>query len=154
MRAIEILKTTRAKLVETVSSLSNEQLLKIPQGFNNNILWNLTHLLVTQQILNYKLSGLDMHLDEKLIEENRKGSSPSSWTTTPDIDFVKQNLVDLPIKLEIDYNNKIFTSYKSYMTSLNFEIKSIEDSIEFNNFHEGIHLGSILALKKLVCTIL
>ncbi len=27
-------------------------------------------------------------------------------------------------------------------------LKSIEDAIQFNNFHEGIHLGYILALKK------
>ncbi|MGB5463369.1 MAG: DinB family protein, partial [Aureibaculum sp.] len=29
-------------------------------------------------------------------------------------------------------------------------LNNIQDAIEFNNFHEGIHLGYILALKKLV----
>ena len=30
------------------------------------------------------------------------------------------------------------------------ENTNVEDAIEFNNFHEGIHLGYVLALKRLI----
>lgn len=150
MKAIEILKTTRSALLKTVESLSDEQLKKVPAGFNNNILWNLAHLAVTQQLLNYKLSGLPMYLAEDLVEQNKKGTSPNSWSKEPKVEFIKQQLVELPEVLERDYNAGKFKAYNKYLTSVGFELGNIDDSIQFNNFHEGIHLGSILALKKLV----
>ena len=148
MRAIDLLKNIRTTILKTVEPLTSEQLLKIPSGFNNNILWNLSHLVATQQILNYKLSGLEMNVGEKFVEENRKGSSPTSWSIAPDIEFVKDKLVTLPQLLESDLTAGKFSEFKPYKTSLEFEIASIEDSINFNNFHEGLHLGAILGLKN------
>ncbi len=34
------------------------------------------------------------------------------------------------------------------MTSAGIRLESVEDAIAFNNFHEGIHLGYVMALKK------
>jgi hypothetical protein len=33
-----------------------EQLNKIPEGYNNNLIWNIAHVVVVQQMLVYKLS--------------------------------------------------------------------------------------------------
>lgn len=150
MKSIELLKTTRVALLKTVENLSDEQLIKIPAGFNNNILWNLAHLAVTQQALNYKLSGLPTYVSEQLMEENKKGSSPSSWSKVPDVKFIKEQLIELPEILGRDYEAGKFKQFNNYMTSAGYELKNIDDSILFNNFHEGIHLGSVMALKKLV----
>ena len=40
---------------------SLEQLNAVPEGFNNNILWNIAHTMVTHQLLMYKRSGLAMN---------------------------------------------------------------------------------------------
>lgn len=150
MKAIELLKCTRAILLKTVDGLTDAQLKTVPAGFNNNILWNLAHLAVTQQALNYKLSGLPMYLSEQLVEENKKGTSPNSWSKAPEVEFIKKQLVELPEILERDFAAGKFKQYNTYMTSAGYELKDIEDSIIFNNFHEGIHLGSVMALRKLV----
>lgn len=150
MKAIEALKCTRLALLKTVEGLSEQQLVKVPSGFNNSILWNLAHLAVTQQLLNYKLSGLPMYLSEQLVEENKKGTSPASWSNAPDINFIKQQLIELPETLDRDYSAGKFKQYNAYMTSAGFELRDIDDSIIFNGFHEGIHLGTVMALKKLV----
>ena len=60
---------TRKFLLKIISSLSNEQLNKIPVPFKNNIAWNIAHLVVTQQLLCYKLSGLRRN-DNKFSKRN------------------------------------------------------------------------------------
>jgi len=38
-----------------ITPFSLEQLNKIPEGFNNNLIWNIAHCVVTQQLLCYKV---------------------------------------------------------------------------------------------------
>jgi hypothetical protein len=49
-----------------------EQLNKVPRGFNNNIIWNIAHVIVTQQILVYKLSGLPMIVTDEMVENTER----------------------------------------------------------------------------------
>lgn len=44
----EILLKTRQLLLKITENLTDEQLNKIPQGFKNNIAWNIGHLVVMQ----------------------------------------------------------------------------------------------------------
>ena len=44
---------------------SLEELNKIPEGFNNNVIWNIAHVVVTQQLLVYDMSGLPMLIREE-----------------------------------------------------------------------------------------
>jgi hypothetical protein len=56
----------------------------------------------------------------------------------------------LPSTLEEDFEAGIFKEYSAYKTSTGFVIDSMEKAIIFNNFHESLHLGVIMSLKKLV----
>jgi hypothetical protein len=114
------------------------------------MIWNLGHVLVTQQLLCYGLSGLKMDLDEDFIAKYRKGSFPNSIVDQGEIDFIKSALLVKIEEIKSDYNQKKFLNYSSYMTSLSYELNNIEQAIEFNNFHEGIHLGTLLALRKVI----
>ena len=40
--------------------------------------------------------------------------------------------------------------YQQYITSQGFSLNNIEEAIQFSNFHEGIHLGIIMSLKKVL----
>ena len=150
MNALEILRTNRRILTDIVTGLTEEQIEIIPQGFNNNILWNVLHVIVSQQILHYKLSGLDLLVDNDIVESCRKGTSPANWQSTPSLKKHFNLLAELPDALEQDYNSNKFENFQTYMTSTGFELKNIDDAIQFNNFHEGIHTGVILALRKFV----
>jgi len=50
--------------------------------------------------------------------------------------------------LRTDYDAGIFVGYQSYLTSAGVQLESVEDAIVFNNYHEGIHLGYLLGLRK------
>jgi len=145
-----ILKTSRAITLQAIDTLSLAQLHTIPAGHKNNIIWNLVHLLVTQQLLHYKLSGLHCLVPEEWIELHRKGTSPTKEFTQEEFEELKELFVGLPDTLEEDFSMDIFENYTAYPTSTGFVLDSIENAIAFNNYHEGIHLGVILALKKLV----
>lgn len=147
---VEQLAITRKNLVESVSALDDEQLLRIPKGFSNHILWNLGHLAVTQQLLLYGLAKLPMYVSEPMIGDFRKGSSPRQWKTTYSRAEIEHLLLELPKKLGEDIEKGIFGAREPYMTSANVALNTFEEALTYNHFHEGLHLGSILALKKLV----
>ena len=43
--AIEMIAVTRGLTMGAINDLTDEQLVKVPEGFNNNILWNMGHIL-------------------------------------------------------------------------------------------------------------
>ena len=43
-----------------------------------------------------------------------------------------------------------FQNTHSYKTSTGFVIDTMEKAIIFNNFHESLHLGVIMSIRKLV----
>jgi len=141
---------TRKSLLKIMETRSYEELVKIPHSFKNSIFWNIAHLLVTQQLLCYRLSGLDLSIDEEMVGKYGKGAIATSKVSMEDIDYVRANLLILMDKLKEDYEKGKFENYKSYMTSTNIELCDIEDALAFSNFHDGIHLGVVLSLMKIV----
>jgi hypothetical protein len=146
----DILKKSRQLTLKAINGLTLDQIHTIPEGFKNNIAWNVAHLVVTQQLLQYKLSGLDCLVPDELIEAHRKGTTPTKTFTEEEFEEVTELLAGLPDTLEEDFNEGIFEKYNAYETSTGFVLDSFETAVNFNNYHEGIHLGVILALKKLV----
>lgn len=149
-KQFEIHLTTRKNILKTIESLSEEQLNKIPTGFNNNMIWNVAHILVAQQLLCYKMANQEMTLDESFIDLFKKGSQADYEVSQEEITIIKEELFALANKLEEDYNLGVFKAYKTYPTSYNVTLNTIEEAIQFNNVHEALHFGYIMALKKAI----
>jgi len=141
---------TRKTLLQILESLTEEQMVRIPEPHRNSVFWNVAHLLVTQQLLMYRLSGMPLRIEEGFVERYGKGSKATEEVSAEDMEFVRKNIVPLCEQAERDYEKGLFQSYKPYMTSTGIELKSLEESLKFSAFHDGIHLGVILSLKKLV----
>lgn len=152
MRHMDLLATIRQRVDDTTRDLSAEALREIPAGFNNNILWNVGHLVVTQQLLHYRLSGQDMAVDQKTCDMFMKGTSPANWQEDPDYEALTTQLHELVPKLRHDYDEGLFHTFTPYSTSAGFPLQTIDDAIVFNNFHEGLHLGYIMALRRAIDT--
>lgn len=144
----DILRKSRALVLKELEGLTLEQIHKIPENFKNNIAWNVAHLVVTQQLLHYKLTGLSPLCPDDLIEGHRKGTSPTKTFTEEEFEEVKELLIGLPDTLEEDYEAGIFETFTEYPTSTGFVLTNIDNAIAFNNFHEGIHYGVIRSIKK------
>jgi hypothetical protein len=146
----ESLKAIRLNVVKILSDLPKERLLKIPQGFNNHLLWHAGHILVSQQSLCYALSGLPLPISSHLLPLFRKGSSPREWEGEVDIAEVRALLDSTIGQLEKDYAAGVFKAYKPYTTSFGVALNNVEDAILFDHVHEGTHFGLMLSMMKLV----
>ena len=87
-RTFEITRTSRKIVSQFLDSYSLEQLNKIPNGFKNNLIWNIAHIVVTQQLLVYKFSGLPMMVSDELVQKYMKGTKPELDATQADVDEV------------------------------------------------------------------
>lgn len=149
-KRFDTLLKSRQLTLKVIQNLTNEQLNRIPVGFKNNIAWNVAHLLVSQQLLCYKLSGLECLVSTEMIENFQKGSAPNYIVSTEEFETIKETFLQLPVKLNEDYSKGIFKNYTEYTTSVMVTLSNIEEAIDFNLLHEGIHLGVILQLAKFV----
>ena len=149
-RTFEITRTSRKIVSQFLESYPLEQLNKIPDGFKNNLIWNIAHIVVTQQLLVYKFSGLPMMVSDELVQKYMKGTKPELDATQADVDEIKTLLTKTINQTEEDYDNGIFKNYQEYPTSTGFVLRNVEDAMVFNNFHEGLHIGIMMSLRKLI----
>jgi len=142
------LRATRTNIIKICERYSIEQLNTIPQGFNNNLIWNFGHVIATQQLLVYGLAGRPLNIDADVVERFRKGTKPEGAVLQSEYDLFKHLSAELVDQCETDLANDFFEGYKEYTTSYGVTLKSVEEAIAFNNSHEALHLGSMLAIEK------
>jgi len=137
-------------LLDIVHDLSTEQLNKIPEGFNNNIIWNLAHLVAMQQGVCYLRTGLPTVVDEAFWLTYKSETKPTEIVDSAGVEHIKKLLVSTMDQLEIDYNNQIFGNYAPWTTRSGIELRNIDEALSFIPMHEGLHIGYIMALKRVV----
>lgn len=148
--SFDITLKTRAILYKFLENFSLEQLNSVPKGYRNSMYWNIMHVVVTQQLLVYGLSNVPMLLDSEYIKAFRKGTKTEQDASQNDIEYLKSLLISTIEKTQSDYAAGIFTTFTPYTVSTKSTLTNVEEAIEFNNFHEGIHLGYILAMKNTI----
>ena len=146
----KITRKSRELLLPYLENYTLEQLNTIPEGFNNNIFWNIAHVVVTQQRIVYALSGLPMMISEEMARTYMRGTKPERDVTAAEVEELKSLLFSTLNRTEADFRSGVFTRYKEYTTEFGYTLHNIEEAMEFNNYHEGTHLGAIRALIKFV----
>lgn len=144
----DLLRATRSNILKVVNNLSMEQLNSIPERFNNNMVWNLGHVLATQQSLHYRLSNAQMIIPTDFYERYKKGTKPLQSIGMAEIDFLKEKLLYSVDQLLVDFNSDKLSNYTTYTTSYGATVSTIEEAIVFNNAHEALHLGYMMAMRK------
>lgn len=138
----------RKNLLEILQTTSHRDLLLIPDGFNNNIYWNIAHCVATQQLLCYYLSGNPFRIDKYWIETYKKGTLPNLNVQQSEVDDLAFLLTETSKILMKDFDADFFSDYTPYTTSFGLDLKSIRDAIIFNNMHESLHYGYAMAQKR------
>jgi len=142
------LRATRQNILKILSQFTLEQMNEIPKGFNNNLIWNAGHVVVTQQLLCYRLAGLSTNVSEEMIASYKKGSKPGDYVGETEKNLIISLLSSTVDGIEADLSSKNFSGYKAYPTSYGVTLSSIDDAIAFNLAHEAMHLGTMISLKN------
>ena len=146
----KIWRTNRNLYLDFFEKYTVEQLNKIPVGFSNNLIWNIGHIIVCQQVLVYKSSNLQGYLSQELVELYKPGSKPTEKTSESEIKDLKELLLSLIEKTETDFYKGEFNIFNERTTSMGFHLGSLEEALEYNNYHEGLHLGFMINIKKFI----
>lgn len=144
------LDTARTLTLKALEGLTETQWTEIPEGFTNNILWNAGHLATVQGRLLYTLSGLPTPVPDSLSTVTGRGSSPKDWAVGPDPGQVLRCLQELVPRTVADDAAGNFVDFKPTELRPGLVLDSFEDALVFGILHEGIHIGMIMQLRKLV----
>lgn len=142
--------TSRTILLNFLENYSLEKLNTIPEGFSNNLIWNIGHIVVVQQMLVYKLSGLPMMISDEMVEKYKKGTKPEHTILLEEVEQIKKLLFSTLEKTKKDFSEKLFQNYSEFTSMSGFTMKTVTDAIEFNNYHEAIHTGIMMQLRKFI----
>ncbi len=147
--AADILIGTRERMAKGLSELSDEQWFTQPDGFANNIAWNVGHLIMAQQGLCYGRLGLAVPFGNDNMKQYRAlyggGTSPTDWSANPDTAELLRLFTDLPKQMLEDANAGLFDNlempepvegrFPPPQTTLH--------GLIFNQYHEGLHIGTM-----------
>jgi hypothetical protein len=141
------LELNRSRTLELLAGVTEEQAMVIPNGFNNNILWNAGHILIIQERLALRLIGEPLELSDERWSLFLNGTKPSEWQATPaSLAEISKLLEEQPErlrpKLQGRFQEPLTVSFKG------FEL--LEEALIFSIGHEATHAGYIMALKKAV----
>lgn len=149
-QVFEITRLSRKIVAEYLENYTLEQLNKVPEGFNNNLIWNIGHIVVVQQMLVYNLSGLPMVVSQGMVDKYKRGSKPEDNVSQSEVDEIRSLLFETINQTKADLNSKIFKTYTEFTTLSGFTMRNVEDALAFNYYHEAMHIGMMMSIRKFI----
>ena len=149
-RHFEFLGFVRGLGASQVDGLDDAQLLAVPDGLSNNILWNLGHVLFYESVFIQGQSGAPSRVPESYGDLFKAGTSPADWEAPPDVGEVVERYKTQLNQTIGDFEDGKLDSFKLMKLNENMSLGTLEESLAFHCFHEGVHLGRIGTLKRLV----
>ncbi|MEO7214749.1 DinB family protein [Mucilaginibacter sp.] len=138
---LDKLEEERKLLLERTKDLTVDQYNIISPGFNNNIIWNMGHILVVSESLLYENSPYQRPEHEFLTSNFQRGSRPD--------DIIKEDEI-----LLIRHSLQQTAQFYKKCTGMNRpedEIASVSNEVmQFLLFHENMHYRTIARLSEIV----
>ena len=144
------LKIIRSNTVNEAKELSESQADLVPEGFNNNIRWNLGHVYLVQEKFAFGFTEEPMQLPEGFPELFGGKTKPSDWKEQP------PSLPELITMLE-DQTSRIKEKLCARLNEVvakplnmpsGLTLKTIGEFLTFSMYHEGMHVQTIKMLKR------
>lgn len=140
----------RGYLASHIAGLTEEQLLEVPEGNENNILWHMGHLLVSHCGMTYGRCGLDYPCPREFTALFKGGSKPADWSETPDIAKIKGLFKENMNGIVEHYKNGDFENYDPQEMAPGMSLANIEEALGFVIIHESVHHGNIITIRRLI----
>ena len=141
---------SRKAFIKLIDDLTIEELNKIPDGYNNNIIWNFGHVVVSTQTLCYVRTGvLQDATSVKFNEYYKKDTKPTYTVTEEEVAELKTIALESIEKIKEDYANGKFSNITPFTTATyGVQMNSIEEILITTIGHDNVHHGYAWALKR------
>ena len=150
--SIDIMRGARRFMMNLINGIAIEKLNEIPDGFNNNLAWNFGHVIANQQIILYRNAGVKPVIEDEFIDKYKTGTRPEGLVDEETFEIFKKNLIQTINTFEEDSATNMFQNYNAFELKSypGVRIKNIEDAAKFVSFHDGLHVGYAMAMKRLL----
>lgn len=139
------LETYRNEILDVIKTVSDEEAEIIPNGFNNNIRWNLGHIYLDQYLWIQAVTKENANVPEAFQDWFGYGTSPANFTDeTPSLDALINLLKKQPFQIKDTYGERLEEEFPPTEMGMH----TIEQVLIRTIFHEGMHLQTILDIKK------
>ncbi|MGI8385933.1 DinB family protein [Robertmurraya sp. P23] len=139
------LESYRSEVLGVLKDVSEEQAEVIPAGFKNNIRWNLGHLYLDQYLWIQAVTKEKAGVPEQFQSWFGYGSSPASFEKdTPSFQELMELLREQPVKIKEMYGERLEEEFPPTEMGMH----TIEQVLIRTIFHEGLHMQTILDIKK------
>ena len=141
---------SRKAFIKLIDDLTIEGLNKIPDGYNNNIIWNFGHVVVSTQTLCYVRTGvLQDAASIKFNEYYKKDTKPTYTVTEEEVAELKVIALESIEKIKEDYASGKFSNITPFTTATyGVQMNSIEEILITTIGHDNVHQGYAWALKR------
>lgn len=142
------MKEYRNYLLEVLEDVSHEEGEIVPDGFRNNIRWNVGHLFLDQYLWLEAITREEANYQKQFNDWFGFGTTPANFTDeTPTLEELKDLL-----KRQIEHIKEVYghrleeefppTSMENYTTIEQVLIRTI--------FHEGMHIQAVIDIIKCI----
>ena len=142
----------RKAFIQLLDELSLEEINQIPDGFNNNIIWNFGHIVVSTQTLCYVRTGISPDTSSiKYLDAYKKGSKPTYFVTADEVVELKALAITTIEKIEEDLKKGLFKNIQPYDTATyGATLHSFADVLITTAGHDNLHLGYAIAQRRAI----
>ncbi|MBS4022329.1 MAG: DinB family protein [Dethiobacter sp.] len=140
----------RQRTITTVKDLSDKEANAIPEGFNNNILWNTGHICLIQEQLVFAFAKEPMGTPDDFPALFAMGTKPSEWASKPPaLSELIQLLQEQPVRIQERLKNRLNDTVALPFVIPGLKLQTFAELLTFTFYHEGTHIQAIKMLKKI-----
>ncbi|WP_047986250.1 DinB family protein [Ornithinibacillus californiensis] len=141
------LETYRNETLQLIEHISKEEAEIVPEGFNNNIRWNLGHMYLDQYLWIEAVTREKSNVTKTFTQWFGFGTSPINFTDdTPELEELKQLLQTQIRNIKEKYGDRLEEEFPPTEMGMH----TIEQVLTRTIYHEGLHAAAIQYLKRFV----
>ncbi|KQL44092.1 hypothetical protein AN963_21930 [Brevibacillus choshinensis] len=140
----------RSLTLGALNSTSEEVADIIPAGLNNNIRWNLGHILVTQDFFMYGPSC--PHLPANYLALFAAGTNPANWEgDVPSLATLAAQLEEQKARIKETFGDRFDEKLpQPFQLGKKGTMNTFGELFAFSLFHEGMHMNAFATLNKTI----
>ena len=142
--------TIRDYTIKTVKEIPEDRADIIPEGFNNNIRWNLGHIAFIQDRVIFHQQGAQMGVPKLYKLLFAPGSSPANWQfPTPSLEELCEELESQKTRIREFLTGRLDEKLDPPFTNgIGLTFYTVGECLQFSFYHEALHMEVIKRINQ------